>query len=45
MLAFTGRELAGLLAFTMRGELIQAIHVIRDPRKLDFLSSQLTAPA
>jgi len=31
--------------FTMRGELIQAVHVIADPRKLDFLSSQLTTPA
>jgi RNA polymerase sigma-70 factor (ECF subfamily) len=45
VLAFTGRELAGVLVFTMRGELIQAIHVIGDPRKLDFLSSQLTPPA
>ncbi len=45
VLAFTRRELAGVLVFTMRGELIQAIHVIGDPRKLDFLSSQLTAPA
>lgn len=45
VLAFTGRELAGVLVFTMRGELIQAIHVIGDPRKLDFLSSQLAAPA
>jgi RNA polymerase sigma-70 factor, ECF subfamily len=45
VLAFTGRELAGVLVFTMHGELIQAIHVIGDPRKLDFLSSQLTAPA
>jgi RNA polymerase sigma-70 factor (ECF subfamily) len=45
VLAFTGRELAGVLVFTMRGELIQAVHVIGDPRKLDFLSSQLTAPA
>jgi RNA polymerase sigma-70 factor (ECF subfamily) len=45
VLAFTGRQLAGVLAFTMRGELIQAIHVIGDPRKLHFLSSQLTAPA
>ena len=45
VLAFTGRELAGVLVFTMRGELIQAIHVIGDPRKLDFLSSQLTALA
>src|SRR5215468_6094334 len=45
VLAFTGRELAGVLMFTMRGELIQAIHVIGDPRKLDFLSSQLTTLA
>jgi RNA polymerase sigma-70 factor (ECF subfamily) len=45
VLAFTGRQLAGVLVFTMRGELIQAIHVIGDPRKLDFLNSQLTALA
>jgi RNA polymerase sigma-70 factor (ECF subfamily) len=45
VLAFIRRELAGVLAFTMRGELIQAVHVIGDPRKLDFLSSQLTALA
>jgi RNA polymerase sigma-70 factor (ECF subfamily) len=45
VLAFTGRELAGVLVFTMRGELIQAVHVIGDPRKLDFVSSQLTALA
>jgi RNA polymerase sigma-70 factor (ECF subfamily) len=45
ILAFTRRELTGVLAFTIRGELIQAIHVIGDPRKLDFLSSQLTALA
>jgi RNA polymerase sigma-70 factor, ECF subfamily len=45
VLAFTGRQLAGVLVFTMRGELIQAVHVIGDPRKLDFLSSQLTALA
>ena len=43
VLAFIHRELAGVLVFTMRGELIQAVHVIGDPRKLDFLSSQLTA--
>ena len=43
--ASAARELAGVLVFTMRGELIQAIHVIADPRKLDFLRSQLTAPA
>ena len=45
VLAFIRRELAGLLVFTMRGELIQAVHVIGDPRKLDFLSSQLTTLA
>jgi RNA polymerase sigma-70 factor (ECF subfamily) len=45
VLAFTGRELAGVLVFTMRGELIQAVHVIGDPRKLDFVSSQLAALA
>jgi RNA polymerase sigma-70 factor (ECF subfamily) len=43
VLAFIGRELAGVLVFTMGGELIQAVHVIGDPRKLDFFSSQLTA--
>src|SRR5260370_13380628 len=45
VLAFTGRQLAGVLMFTMRGKLIQAIHVIADPRKLDFLRSQLAPPA
>jgi hypothetical protein len=45
VLAFTGRQLAGVLVFTMRGGLIQAVHVIGDPRKLDFPSSQLTALA
>ena len=45
VLAFIRRELAGVLVFTMRGELIQAVHVIGDPRKLDFLRSQLTALA
>jgi hypothetical protein len=29
----------------MRGEMIQAIHVIADPAKLGFLSTQLTTPA
>ena len=38
-------SLAGVLVFTMRGELIQAVHVIGDPGKLDFLSSQLTTLA
>jgi RNA polymerase sigma-70 factor (ECF subfamily) len=41
LLGFVDRSLAGVLVFTMRGELIQAVHVIGDPRKLSFLSSQL----
>ncbi len=45
VLAFISRELAGVLVFTMAGESIQAIHVIGDPRKLSFLSAQLTTPA
>jgi hypothetical protein len=45
VLGFTGRELAGVLVFTMHGEVIQAVHVIGDPRKLSFLSSQLSASA
>lgn len=43
LLAFVGRTLAGVLLLTVRGERIQAIHVIADPRKLAFLSSQLSA--
>ena len=43
LLGFTGRELSGVLVFTMRGDLIQAVHVIGDPRKLGFLSSQLAS--
>jgi RNA polymerase sigma-70 factor (ECF subfamily) len=42
VLAFIRRKLAGVLVFTLRDELIQAVHVIGDPRKLAFLSSQLT---
>jgi len=45
VLGFTGRELTGVLVFTMRGEMIQAIHVIADPAKLGFLSTQLATPA
>jgi len=41
LLGFIDRVLAGVLVFTMRGEKIQAVHVIGDPRKLSFLSSQL----
>ena len=42
LLGFIDRALAGVLVFTMRGEKIQAVHIIGDPRKLSFLSSQLT---
>ena len=42
LLGFFGRELAGVLVFSMSGEIIQSIEVIADPRKLSFLSSQLT---
>jgi RNA polymerase sigma-70 factor, ECF subfamily len=45
LLGFLGRELIGVLVFTMRGEAIQAVHAIGDPRLLDFLSAQLSAPA
>jgi RNA polymerase sigma-70 factor, ECF subfamily len=41
LLGFTGRDLSGVLVFTMRDKKIQAVHVIGDPRKLRFLSSQL----
>ena len=41
LLGFTGRELAGVLVFTTRGEKIQAVHVIGDPRQLRLVSAQL----
>ena len=41
LLGFIGRELAGVLVFTMDNERIQAVHVIADPRQLGFLSAQL----
>ena len=41
LLGFRGRVLAGVLVFSMRGEQIQSVHVIGDPRQLSFLSSQL----
>jgi RNA polymerase sigma-70 factor (ECF subfamily) len=43
LLGFFGRELAGVLALTVRGDVIQAVHVISDPRKLAFLRIQLQA--
>lgn len=45
LLGFYGRELSGVLVFTMRGETIQTVHVIADPAKLGFLSFQLATPA
>jgi RNA polymerase sigma-70 factor, ECF subfamily len=41
LLGFTGRELAGVLVLTVRGDRIQAVHVIGDPRQLRLVSSQL----
>jgi len=41
LLGFTGRALAGVLVFSMRDGTIQSVHVIGDPRKLSFFSSQL----
>jgi hypothetical protein len=43
LLGFVGRELAGVLVLTVRAEVIQAVHVIGDPRKLAFLRAQLRA--
>lgn len=45
LLGFHGRELSGVLVFTMPGETIQAVHVIADPAKLGFLRLQLANPA
>jgi len=45
VLGFFDRKLAGVLVFTMRGEVIQAVHVIADPRKLRFVGAQLSEPA
>ena len=41
LLGFFDRQLAGVLVFTMRGDVIQAVQVIGDPRKLAFLRAQL----
>jgi RNA polymerase sigma-70 factor (ECF subfamily) len=41
LLGFTGRELSGVLVFTMTGGRIQAVHVIGDPRKLSAIGAQL----
>ena len=41
LLGFLGRELSGVLVFTLRGETIRTVHVIADPAKLSFVSAQL----
>ena len=43
LLAFRHRDLAGVLVLGMRGELIESVHVIADPRKLATLGLQLSA--
>jgi RNA polymerase sigma-70 factor (ECF subfamily) len=43
LLGFRGRELSGVIVLLMSGEVIRAVHVIGDPRKLAFLNSQLHA--
>jgi RNA polymerase sigma-70 factor (ECF subfamily) len=44
LLAFYGRRLSGVLVFTLRDGLIQAIHVIGDPLKLSWFSAQMAPP-
>lgn len=41
LLGFIDRVLSGVLVFSMRGEKIQSVHIIGDPRQLSFLRSQL----
>jgi hypothetical protein len=43
LLGFRDRDLAGVLVLGMRGELIESVHVIADPRKLATLGLQLSA--
>jgi len=45
LLGFRDRDLAGVLVLGMRGELIESVHVIADPRKLAALGFQLSGPA
>ena len=45
LLGFRDRDLAGVLVLGMRGELIESVHVIADPRKLAALGLQLSGPA
>jgi len=41
LLGFVDRKLTAVLALKMRGERIQAVQVIADPRVLDFVAAQL----
>jgi RNA polymerase sigma-70 factor (ECF subfamily) len=43
LLGFVEHELAGVIVLSLDGEVIQAVQVIGDPRKLSFLRSQLSA--
>ena len=43
MLGFSGRELSGVLASALRGEMIQAVHIIAGPAKLSFLGFQMAS--
>jgi hypothetical protein len=45
LLGFHGRQLSGVLAFRLRGEIIHAVHVIADPAELGYLSTQLAGSA
>ena len=45
LLGFHGRTLAALLVLRMRGEQVEAVHVIADPAQIGFLSSQLATYA
>ena len=45
LLGFHGRTLAALLVLRMRGEQVEAVHVIADPAQIGFLSRQLATSA
>jgi RNA polymerase sigma-70 factor, ECF subfamily len=45
LLGFHGRQLSGVLVFSLRGETIESVHVIADPAMLTCLTTQLAAPA
>jgi RNA polymerase sigma-70 factor (ECF subfamily) len=45
LLGFHGRALAALLVLHMRGEQVEAVHVIADPAQIGFLGRQLAASA